>query len=86
MLDGALWRSPPPISPNRSTPTNTAIVLTLSLSTKNVSGLVTLAQNLDTLNLSFWGRSLSHQQPSNHGSENHNSTAIAPDISWNLEL
>ena len=37
---------PHPIFPNRSTPTTTAIVPNLSLTTKNLSGRLTVAKNL----------------------------------------
>ncbi|MDX2213356.1 MAG: hypothetical protein SFY66_08715 [Oculatellaceae cyanobacterium bins.114] len=51
MLASAQRRSPPPISPNLSPPTTTAIVLNLSLNTENISGLLTLAESFAMSNL-----------------------------------
>lgn len=54
MLDGALWRSPPPHLSQPLLPTTTAIVPNLSLKTENVSGRLTWVQSLEGLHL-YWG-------------------------------
>lgn len=55
MLACATRRSPPPHLSQPLLPTTTAIVPNLSLKTKNISGRLTLAENLEGLHLNLGG-------------------------------